>query len=110
MKMSYNVKISKWTLISVSLKLQLAHVVATCVSQMQVKVHQTVLEMQLTPMLVLLRSTLEQLQEKDTALIFAQPVDIKEVRQLTVHADRRRCRFAAGWFTFSPLFSFQVFL
>uniref|UniRef100_H3CEH6 Bromodomain and PHD finger containing 3 n=1 Tax=Tetraodon nigroviridis TaxID=99883 RepID=H3CEH6_TETNG len=45
----------------------------------QVKVHQTVLEMQLTPMLVLLRSTLEQLQEKDTALIFAQPVDIKEV-------------------------------
>lgn len=36
--------------------------------------------MQLTPMLVLLRSTLEQLQEKDTAQIFAQPVNIKEVR------------------------------
>lgn len=50
-------------------------------SKLQVKVHQTVLEMQLTPMLVLLRSTLEQLQEKDTALIFAQPVDIKEVRK-----------------------------
>lgn len=49
---------------------------------MQVRVHQTVVEMQLTPMLVLLRSTLEQLQEKDTALIFAQPVDIEEVRQL----------------------------
>lgn len=31
-------------------------------------------------MLVLLRSTLEQLQEKDTAQIFAQPVNIKEVR------------------------------
>ncbi|KAI3357141.1 hypothetical protein L3Q82_015606 [Scortum barcoo] len=45
----------------------------------QVKVHQAALEMQLTPMLVLLRSTLEQLQEKDTAQIFAQPVDIKEV-------------------------------
>ncbi|XP_019126511.2 bromodomain and PHD finger-containing protein 3 isoform X2 [Larimichthys crocea] len=45
----------------------------------QVKVHQAALEMQLTPMLVLLRSTLEQLQEKDTAQIFAQPVNIKEV-------------------------------
>ncbi|XP_041801340.1 bromodomain and PHD finger-containing protein 3 isoform X3 [Chelmon rostratus] len=45
----------------------------------QVRVHQAALEMQLTPMLVLLRSTLEQLQEKDTAQIFAQPVDIKEV-------------------------------
>ncbi|XP_076597361.1 bromodomain and PHD finger-containing protein 3 isoform X1 [Chaetodon auriga] len=45
----------------------------------QVRVHQAALELQLTPMLVLLRSTLEQLQEKDTAQIFAQPVDIKEV-------------------------------
>ncbi|XP_035512548.1 bromodomain and PHD finger-containing protein 3 isoform X2 [Morone saxatilis] len=45
----------------------------------QVKVHQEALEMQLTPMLVLLRSTLDQLQEKDTAQIFAQPVNIKEV-------------------------------
>ncbi|XP_044067627.1 bromodomain and PHD finger-containing protein 3 isoform X2 [Siniperca chuatsi] len=45
----------------------------------QVKVHQAALEIQLTPMLVLLRSTLEQLQEKDTAQIFAQPVNIKEV-------------------------------
>uniref|UniRef100_A0A3Q3X3W3 Uncharacterized protein n=1 Tax=Mola mola TaxID=94237 RepID=A0A3Q3X3W3_MOLML len=45
----------------------------------QVKVHQAVLEMQLTPMLLLLRSTLEQLQEKDTAQIFAEPVNIKEV-------------------------------
>lgn len=41
--------------------------------------------MQLTPMLVLLRSTLEQLQEKDTALIFAQPVDIKEVGHAVIH-------------------------
>uniref|UniRef100_A0A3B5B9D2 Bromodomain and PHD finger-containing protein 3-like n=1 Tax=Stegastes partitus TaxID=144197 RepID=A0A3B5B9D2_9TELE len=45
----------------------------------QVKVHQAALEMQLTPMLVLLRSTLDQLQEKDTAQIFAQPVNITEV-------------------------------
>lgn len=32
-------------------------------------------------MLVLLRSTLQQLQEKDTAQIFAEPVDVKEVRR-----------------------------
>lgn len=52
--------------------------------QLQVKVHQAALEMQLTPMLVLLRSTLDQLQEKDTAQIFAEPVDVKEVRHVTV--------------------------
>ncbi|XP_038145828.1 bromodomain and PHD finger-containing protein 3 isoform X1 [Cyprinodon tularosa] len=45
----------------------------------QVKVHQSALELQLTPMLMLLRSALDQLQEKDTARIFAQPVDLKEV-------------------------------
>ncbi|KAM9855935.1 bromodomain and PHD finger-containing protein 3 isoform 2-T2 [Aulostomus maculatus] len=45
----------------------------------QIKVHQAALEMQLTPMLVLLRSTLDQLQEKDSAQIFAEPVNIKEV-------------------------------
>lgn len=45
----------------------------------QVKVHQAALEMQLTPMLMLLCSTLDQLQEKDTAQIFAEPVNIKEV-------------------------------
>lgn len=36
-------------------------------------------------MMVLLRSTLEQLQEKDTALIFAQPVDVKEVGHFPVN-------------------------
>lgn len=50
--------------------------------QLQVKVHQAALEMQLTPMLVLLRSTLDQLQEKDTAQIFSEPVDVKEVRNM----------------------------
>ncbi|XP_061592603.1 bromodomain and PHD finger-containing protein 3 [Cololabis saira] len=45
----------------------------------QVRVQHAALEMQLTPMLVLLRSTLDQLQEKDTAQIFAEPVNIKEV-------------------------------
>ncbi|XP_023687084.2 bromodomain and PHD finger-containing protein 3 isoform X2 [Paramormyrops kingsleyae] len=45
----------------------------------QVKVHQAALELQLTPALVLFRSTLNQLQEKDVAQIFAQPVNLKEV-------------------------------
>ncbi|MCJ8734733.1 hypothetical protein PDJAM_G00238780 [Pangasius djambal] len=45
----------------------------------QVKVHQAVMEMQLTPALMLQRSTLDQLQEKDVARIFAQPVNLKEV-------------------------------
>lgn len=47
---------------------------------MQVKVHQAVMEMQLTPALMLQRATLDQLQEKDVAHIFAQPVNLKEVR------------------------------
>ncbi|XP_061622979.1 bromodomain and PHD finger-containing protein 3 isoform X6 [Phyllopteryx taeniolatus] len=45
----------------------------------QIKVHQAALELELTPMLLLLRSTMDQLQEKDTAEIFAEPVNIKEV-------------------------------
>ncbi|XP_019728694.1 bromodomain and PHD finger-containing protein 3 isoform X2 [Hippocampus comes] len=45
----------------------------------QIKVHQAALELQLTPMLLLLRSTLDHLQEKDTAEIFAEPVNLKEV-------------------------------
>lgn len=46
---------------------------------LQVKVRQAALELQLTPALVLFRSTLNQLQEKDVAQIFAQPVNLKEV-------------------------------
>lgn len=38
------------------------------------------MELRLTPLTVLLRSVLEQLQEKDPAKIFAQPVSLKEVR------------------------------
>ncbi|XP_066559503.1 bromodomain and PHD finger-containing protein 3 [Amia ocellicauda] len=45
----------------------------------QVKVHQAAMELQLTPFLVLLRSTLDQLQEKDAAQIFAEPVNLREV-------------------------------
>uniref|UniRef100_A0A672MLR3 Bromodomain and PHD finger containing 3 n=1 Tax=Sinocyclocheilus grahami TaxID=75366 RepID=A0A672MLR3_SINGR len=52
----------------------------------QVKIHQAVTEHQLTPVLVLLRSTLEQLQEKDTAKIFAQPVNLKEVCLFYIHS------------------------
>lgn len=38
------------------------------------------MEMQLTPALMLQRSTLDQLQEKDVAHIFGQPVNLKEVQ------------------------------
>ncbi|MGH0164393.1 UNVERIFIED_CONTAM: hypothetical protein FKN15_069017 [Acipenser sinensis] len=44
-----------------------------------VKVSQAAMELQLTPFIVLLRTTLDQLQEKDSAQIFAEPVDLKEV-------------------------------
>uniref|UniRef100_A0A667WK91 Bromodomain and PHD finger containing 3 n=2 Tax=Myripristis murdjan TaxID=586833 RepID=A0A667WK91_9TELE len=45
----------------------------------QMKIQQAALELKLTPALVLLRSTLDQLQEKDTAKIFSQPVNLAEV-------------------------------
>lgn len=47
---------------------------------MQIKVEQVAMELQLTPFTVLLRSVLDQLQEKDSARIFAQPVNLKEVK------------------------------
>ena len=45
----------------------------------QMKVQQAVLELKLSPALVLLRSTLDQLQDKDSARIFSQPVNQAEV-------------------------------
>lgn len=45
----------------------------------QVKVEQLAMELRLTPLTVLLRSVLDQLQDKDPARIFAQPVSLKEV-------------------------------
>ncbi|KAF0034801.1 hypothetical protein F2P81_012559 [Scophthalmus maximus] len=45
----------------------------------QMKIQQAALELKLTPALMLLRSTLDQLQEKDTAKIFSQPVNLSEV-------------------------------
>ncbi|XP_024118184.1 bromodomain and PHD finger-containing protein 3-like, partial [Oryzias melastigma] len=43
------------------------------------KIQQAVLELKLTPALTLLRYTLDQLEEKDTAKIFSQPVNLSEV-------------------------------
>uniref|UniRef100_A0A3B3CRW2 Bromodomain and PHD finger containing, 3a n=1 Tax=Oryzias melastigma TaxID=30732 RepID=A0A3B3CRW2_ORYME len=45
----------------------------------QMKIQQAVLELKLTPALTLLRYTLDQLEEKDTAKIFSQPVNLSEV-------------------------------
>uniref|UniRef100_A0A3P9MLE5 Bromodomain and PHD finger containing, 1 n=1 Tax=Oryzias latipes TaxID=8090 RepID=A0A3P9MLE5_ORYLA len=52
-----------------------------------IKVQQMVLEMQLTPFLVLLRSTLEQLQERDTNNFFTEPVPLEEVPDYLEHID-----------------------
>ncbi|XP_062056382.1 peregrin isoform X5 [Lepus europaeus] len=46
-----------------------------------IKVQQVAMEMQLTPFLILLRKTLEQLQEKDTGNIFSEPVPLSEVTE-----------------------------
>ena len=43
------------------------------------KLQQSLLEVQLTPLNVLLRAVLAQLQDKDSYNIFAQPVSLKEV-------------------------------
>ncbi|XP_036257651.1 bromodomain-containing protein 1 isoform X3 [Molothrus aeneus] len=51
----------------------------------QVKLEQVTMELQLIPFTVLLRSVLDQLQEKDSARIFAQPVNLKEVPDYLDH-------------------------
>ncbi|XP_017360351.1 bromodomain-containing protein 1 isoform X5 [Cebus imitator] len=51
----------------------------------QVKVEQVAMELRLTPLTVLLRSVLDQLQDKDPARIFAQPVSLKEVPDYLDH-------------------------
>uniref|UniRef100_A0A6I8QNU2 Bromodomain containing 1 n=1 Tax=Xenopus tropicalis TaxID=8364 RepID=A0A6I8QNU2_XENTR len=51
----------------------------------QVKVEQVAMELKLTPLTVLLRSLLEQLQEKDPARIFAHPVNLTEVPDYLDH-------------------------
>ncbi|XP_040264446.1 peregrin isoform X1 [Bufo bufo] len=47
-----------------------------------IKIQQLALEVQLTPFLILLRKTLELLQEKDTSNIFTHPVPLSEVTEL----------------------------
>ncbi|XP_061578163.1 bromodomain-containing protein 1-like isoform X2 [Cololabis saira] len=51
----------------------------------EMKLQQSVLEVQLTPFNILLRAVLSQLQEKDHYSIFAQPVSIKEVPDYLDH-------------------------
>lgn len=46
------------------------------------KLQQSILEVQLSPLSILLRAVLDQLQEKDQAKIFAQPVSIEEVSRI----------------------------
>ncbi|KAM4720912.1 peregrin isoform 2-T2 [Rhinophrynus dorsalis] len=50
-----------------------------------IKVQQLALEVQLTPFLILLRKTLEQLQDKDTGNIFTEPVPLSEVPDYLEH-------------------------
>ncbi|GLD63147.1 bromodomain-containing protein 1 isoform X2 [Lates japonicus] len=51
----------------------------------EIKLQETLLEMQLTPFSILLRALLDQLQAKDQARIFAQPVDVSEVPDYLDH-------------------------
>nr|XP_023693931.1 bromodomain-containing protein 1-like isoform X2 [Paramormyrops kingsleyae] len=51
----------------------------------EIRLQQTALEVQLTPFAILLRSVLDQLQEKDPTKIFTQPVSIKEVPDYLDH-------------------------
>ncbi|XP_041852997.1 bromodomain-containing protein 1-like isoform X2 [Melanotaenia boesemani] len=51
----------------------------------EMKLQQSVLEVQLTPFNILLRAVLSQLQEKDQYSIFAQPVSVKEVPDYLDH-------------------------
>uniref|UniRef100_A0A9J8D0W6 Bromodomain and PHD finger containing, 1 n=1 Tax=Cyprinus carpio carpio TaxID=630221 RepID=A0A9J8D0W6_CYPCA len=53
-----------------------------------IKMQEAALEMQLTPFLVLLRSTLEQLQERDTNNFFTEPVPLSEVPDYLDHIER----------------------
>lgn len=70
-------------LLSCSWRLSLGQDAQSCsVLLFQIKVQQVALEMQLTPFLILLRKTLEHLQEKDTGNIFSEPVPLSEVTEI----------------------------
>ncbi|XP_074554176.1 bromodomain-containing protein 1 isoform X2 [Halichoeres trimaculatus] len=51
----------------------------------EIKQQETLLEMQLTPFSILLRALLDQIQSKDQARIFTQPVDVSEVPDYLDH-------------------------
>ncbi|CAL9682961.1 unnamed protein product [Knipowitschia caucasica] len=51
----------------------------------EIKIQESLLEMQLTPFSIFLRGVLNQLQTKDQARIFAQPVDVIEVPDYLDH-------------------------
>ncbi|XP_053572598.1 bromodomain-containing protein 1 isoform X4 [Bombina bombina] len=51
----------------------------------QIKIEQFEMELQLTPLTILLRSLIDQLQEKDPARIFAHPVNLSEVPDYLDH-------------------------
>uniref|UniRef100_A0A3P8T7S2 Bromodomain containing 1 n=1 Tax=Amphiprion percula TaxID=161767 RepID=A0A3P8T7S2_AMPPE len=51
----------------------------------EIKLQETLLEIQLTPFSILLRALLDQLQAKDQARIFTQPVDVTEVPDYLDH-------------------------
>uniref|UniRef100_A0A3B4BMS4 Bromodomain and PHD finger containing, 1 n=1 Tax=Pygocentrus nattereri TaxID=42514 RepID=A0A3B4BMS4_PYGNA len=53
-----------------------------------IKIQQLALEMQLTPFLRLLRTTLDQLQERDTSNFFTEPVSLNEVPDYLDHIER----------------------
>ncbi|XP_065127373.1 peregrin [Paramisgurnus dabryanus] len=53
-----------------------------------IKVQEMMLEMQLTPFLILLRNTLEQLQERDISNFFTEPVRLSEVPDYLDHIER----------------------
>ncbi|XP_043922914.1 bromodomain-containing protein 1 isoform X4 [Protopterus annectens] len=54
----------------------------------QITVEQLAMELRLTPLTVCLRSVLDQLQERDTAHIFAEPVDLTEVTDYLEYVKR----------------------
>ncbi|XP_062374662.1 bromodomain-containing protein 1 [Sardina pilchardus] len=54
----------------------------------EMKMQQKVLEVQLSPFSILLRAVLDQLQEKDQAKVFAQPVSLTEVPDYLDHIER----------------------
>ncbi len=51
-----------------------------CFQREQIRLHQLALEMKLTPFLILLRHTMDALEEFDPTGIFAEPVSLKEVK------------------------------